>query len=567
MQNKDEILRHTLKKVSKMKNDLVEEINKYEIEKFQLNSEETKLSSEELDKISETVKPVSNRLTTFIDEKENVGVVKNDFVKQKSVFLRIINSESNNISFDEIMEIIANTKGYRANETNKIISDFCKVVGVKYPFSINEFEDLNGKIMIVRAFQVNYDENHGSYMSKSEILKNIKGVLIELDKKFDKYISFMNELNKALDRKIDEHSIKIKTMIDEAAKNKIAEKKNKLSELDLKIDECNKRIEEIEEIYNIYDQYLESKNQDTAIKLSGELSKLGIMTKRELKILRHKEKEKVDEPKEEVKEEPKEEKQVIKEEKKLDNLMYFTKEDANEIICFLGTDNDWIMDDVSNHFDNSRRPNVLRELNDIFNGLYVGDNPINTGGNPGPFTGRTVLTLLEPPFKFNYKRFGVSRDQFRIHAIERHSDLLKKLGYGSGNVIFFGAVGINDSKEKSYAYDRLGSRAIRQLSSNGSVPKLRSNFDFIEHITRGYVPTDLLSANDLIRLSNGDFYRQIKGGIDISIENSKYFLYDELDNDTKKNVNDYLYEYFTKQSQKMFDIINEYKSLKDNSLD
>ena len=135
--------------------------------------------------------------------------------------------------------------------------------------------------------------------------------------------------------------------------------------------------------------------------------------------------------------------------KELDNIQYYLDGDIRNIICFLGNDNDSLDKDIDSHFsDNSSKPIILRELNDIFNKLVFDSNYIQIGGKPKYFTDDKVKAIQATPYKFNYKRFGVSKDQFRIHAIDRQSKLLQKLGYGSGHIIFFGAIGVNDDKEK-----------------------------------------------------------------------------------------------------------------------
>ena len=59
------------------------------------------------------------------------------------------------------------------------------------------------------------------------------------------------------------------------------------------------------------------------------------------------------------------------------------------------------------------------------------------------------------------------------------------MGYGSGNIIFFGSVGVNkDDKSKTEAYQRLGKRAVASISDmSGESSILMPSFDYIEHIT------------------------------------------------------------------------------------
>ena len=139
------------------------------------------------------------------------------------------------------------------------------------------------------------------------------------------------------------------------------------------------------------------------------------------------------------------------------------------------------------------------------------------------------------------------------------------MGYGSGKIVFFGAIGVNDDKLKSDAYSRLGKRAIEERSDRGKTAKLRPNFDYIEHITRRYIPVKLLSDEDKSTINYIGFNGKTKGSIDTIIENKKYVLYDLLDEQSKKNVKDYLDEYFINQTTMLFDIIDDYK--KGNTLD
>ena len=208
------------------------------------------------------------------------------------------------------------------------------------------------------------------------------------------------------------------------------------------------------------------------------------------------------------------------------------------------------MSDLDRHFDNADKKVVLDELLSLFNGLYSDENfsPL-TGGNPAS---KAARRLLEFPYKFSYKRYGISKDVYRLHAIKRHSSLLKELGYGNGDIIFFGALGVNDDKLKTDAYNRIAGRVFASVDNR---IVLREEFDYIEHITRGFIPSELLSEEDEKRKKLGQFHGKLKGtSQDKSIENGKYILFEALGDASKENIIKYLNDYFYDQTTKIFDI-------------
>ena len=83
-------------------------------------------------------------------------------------------------------------------------------------------------------------------------------------------------------------------------------------------------------------------------------------------------------------------------------------------------------------------------------------------------------------------------------------------------------------------------------------------FDFIEHITRGYIPKKLFSDEDIKKSEKGMFLSKLKGNIDMSIEHGRFVLYDLLDDSTKSNVKKYLDDYFIKQTNMLFEIKDKY---------
>ena len=250
--------------------------------------------------------------------------------------------------------------------------------------------------------------------------------------------------------------------------------------------------------------------------------------------------------------------------KELKDPDYFKKPETQNIICFLGEDGDNIFEDLNDHFDNSNRSYILYELVSLFNILYKNkDYTGKTGGNPKYFSSPKVRAYLTR-LGFNYMRFGVGKAQYRIHAIYKDSELLKKIGYGTGRVVFFGALGVNDDNEKTGAYERIARRGIL---NTGNTVKLQPNFDYIYHIMDGYIPASFLSEADKQKGFMGDFTGVIKGTkTKKAIENLKYVHYDILDSISQANVKKYLDDYFEKQSEITFDTINEYKSRKKNTL-
>lgn len=330
------------------------------------------------------------------------------------------------------------------------------------------------------------------------------------------------------------------------------------------------RLNRIEELEKMILEYENNEDNELFVKLCNELSSLGIITLRNAKILTYEKEEK-----EEVEDENNIKEETIPEIIVNENILdgdYFRRSDTKHIICFLGDNGTEVMDDINRHFDGKSRKNVLAEMNNLFNTLYNteidSDNYIETGGNPKYFTDPLASALISSPLNYSYRRYGVHKDQYRIHAITKHSDLLNELGYGKGNVIFFGAVGVNDQTKKSDAYHRIGSRAIESLSTTGGSCKLRNNFNYIEHIIKKQIPLTLLSDEDKSKIRKGQFNGKIKGTrISKSYEDMKYFYYDLLDVDSRANVKKYLDDYFIKQTNTMFEIMDNYVKKKELSHD
>ena len=354
---------------------------------------------------------------------------------------------------------------------------------------------------------------------------------------------------------------KIQNIRKQEIENRKEEINSNIKELENKIEESKESLVSIERIYELYEEYNETQDRDLLIRLIGQLTDFAIIGQRESKLITYQPTEK-EEKLEEKK--PEETVKEVKEptitiaERKIDDPLYFKKPDTQNIICFLGKDNDDIFSDIIDHFDYSNRPYIISELISLFNILYNNaDYENKTGGNPKYFSSSKVRSYREK-LGFNYKRFGVSQAQYRIHAITRDSKLLKDLGYGTGRITFFGALGVNDDKEKTGAYDRIARRGIQLLTNP---VKLQPNFDYIEHISNSYVPVELLSEADKNRLHYGMFNGMVKGtDTKKAIENFKYMYYEILDDESKAKTKKWLDEYFMRQSEKLFEFINEYNA-------
>ena len=571
--DKYELLSKSIEKIDSMKKELDGQIKKLNSQKKKLEKELSNLAKDESEELSPELEKIYKKTCDYQNTISNINDDMKFYIVELSKIESLINYNIIMGDFDHFVDTIKHTRAYKPKESHQSLMFYSKLSGISCNIKLTEISKLEDSLYGISGLLARYEYECkiGLSPSKKALVDSVHKITDTIDLKFyERVTDFEDKVRKNLDERIDRLIAEAKEVRNREYENKRDEIKKNISNVDNDLAACNRKIDTIKEVYDLYNSYKNKVDPDIKLvaSLSGELSKLGVLSKRDLKIILHTKKEK-EEVKEEKVEEIIEEKTIIESEtkKELDDLEYFSKPDTKDIICFLGKEGDSIMEDLSKHFDNSSRPKVIRELTDIFNELYSGENYIETGGSPNPDSNRNALALLKSPYKFNYKRFGVRCDDFRIHAIQRHSELLKNLGFGQGDIIFFGAIGVNDSKEKSYAYDRLGRRSVSKLSSTGREATLRSNFDYIEHITRNYVPIELLSSNDSEKLSIGEFNKQAKGGIDKSIENSKYVLYDVVDEDTKKNVYNYLYSYFTKQSQMMFDIINEYKNIKDSTFE
>ena len=577
MANLDELLREAMNKLNVLKNEAHERLDSIETEKENyIDMNRSYLDS--IDTFQE--QPV-----IIIDiPKENMPYIKkiSDLLDEyKCEYEKIKNvldydTDKNLNDFFKSVELLQNIN---PDDLLRRIKEATETCDKKFLVVTREIENVNLRLNKAKQL-VETSLRSGSYMvsktnyrnlrKRSDLLKNQRGKaivkdikdLIRLNKSFfDKTITYLESSMTFLNSPTVNDDLYNKEM--EKIESKKDEINAKISEYNSQIDISKKNVILIDKIYKLYDQYIQTKNENLLNDLLSELSNFKLISQRNIKLTTY---EKEDIPVEEVDEE----KPVIEDKpinvnipKVLDND-YFRFPDTKCIVCFLGDEDDTIKKDIEKHFDNSNRKSVLDELNSIFTSLALYEDYIrDKGSKPWNKSVKKTQALLKAPFDFEYRRYGVSRDCFRIHAITRYSTLLQELGYGSGKIMFFGAVGVNDCKEKTDAYKRLGSRAIEQLSNNGDVHILRPNFDYIEHITRGYIPVSLLSENDKELKKNGKFSGLHKGCIERAIEHSKYILYDALDDTSKENVKKYLDDYFIKQTTMLFNLLKDYA--KDNS--
>lgn len=568
---KEEVLKQIIERLKDTKKEIIDKINSYEeqIKNYKESNKELN-DSLSIEVYNEKTEKWTNSLKACKDVNETVERLEGMIKTQKELVDYLLKYNLTFGDLDNFFDLVLNIDGFNVQNYFNECCDLSKVTKVPFPYKASDLTNFNKARMaiIMKADYMVESQRNFITHTHDEKLNTAKDLVQMINKAkmtsfFDKLIKYFSDNKRRIAAIAVENGEKIQEIRESEIKKRKDEIKSNIDELNRKIDECKKSLVSIGEIYSLYDKYKEDQDQNTLIKLTEELANLVAISQRESKILKHEEKEEVEEietkeekPVEEVKKE-----EIIPEVRTLDND-YFRRKDTKHLICFLGDENDSIRDDIIKHFDNSARKPVLSELYSIFNSLALDTDYIkDKGGNPHSGSSKNALALLKSPFNFEYRRYGVRNDGFRIHAISRYSSLLEELGYGSGKIVFFGAVGLNDDKLKSDAYSRLGKRAIEERSNRGKVAKLRPNFDFIEHITRRYIPIKLLSEGDKSILNYIGFNGKTKGSIDTTIENKKYVLYDLLDEQSKKNVKDYLDEYFINQTTMLFDIINDYKKV------
>lgn len=573
MKDKEVIIESSIRKLnekkielSKQLDDLLKEKDRYEGMIWDLDDSE---EEENIDLPPELQK-IYKKVVEYSESIKNINDEMHFYIEELDKIETIIHFNGKIDNFDSLVKVVRSCKSFNSNSARVSYSSLTKLTGITCPIKASQLSDLETKMYKVggRIDRYMFDKGTNSNPSKTKVVDDIHEITNTIDLSiFEKTCDFLNDARTFLDKKIDELIDKATFIRKEEASKKRRGLEEKVSNTQKRIDDIEKQLKKIEEINSLYEEYKKMSDRDTMVKLSGELSKLDVISKRDLKFLLHQKQEK------------KEEDEVIQDNVSKDKYVpiplnqiipldmdYFKRKETKTIICFLGDGENPIYEDINKHFDNSNKHIVLRELNDLFRYLYINSEYKDIAGKPSNAASKATLSLLDSPYKFSYKRFGVSKDQFRIHAIERYSNLLNELGYGEGHIIFFGAVGVNDDTEKSFAYNRLGSRAMVDIARDEKFPILRKNFDYIEHITRRYIPKELLSKEDKLLLSKGDFNRRYKGGIDITIENGNYVLFDALDDTSKDNVSLYLNRYFMEQTDKMFKIINEYNSIKGDIL-
>ncbi|MBR2604032.1 MAG: hypothetical protein IKE10_03355 [Bacilli bacterium] len=485
--------------------------------------------------------------------------------------------------FVPLMQSVCLIDPKKSYETILIVS---KISGLDYPFSQSDFIKYNDAVVKAFAAQqdaLTYDEtDYIPEMDHVKIMRSVQDALkkYDFDTFFDKNFNFVEKAIAIIeDKKIDY----TKSIQDERVNQlniRKQEKENELKEYNERVIFLDNKRKQAKETLNLISEYETSLDPDLYKTIIHNLLELDAISYRQAKINTYEQNsmEIINDP-DDVNniidnlditiKAPSEAKELLEKPAKELDADYFRNPDAENIICFLGETGDTIIEDLYRHFDNSTRKPVLKELISLFESLSVGkEHSSQLGSYPKETTeNRKTTTLLKAPFRFQYRRYGVSKDDYRIHAITKRSSILQELGYGNGNIIFFGSIGYNDDKKKSFSYSRVGARAIESFPASGEKAILKSNFNDIEHILRRYIPVNLLCDEDKTKFERGKF-RGVNKKLnkDRSIERNQYVLFDELENQSKENVRLYLNKYFIEQTNIMFKIIEDYKR-RDNTLD
>lgn len=566
MSEVDKKLIDAIKKLDLIKENKIKEIEKCEKEKLKYQSSMNEIIDDDTAEIytKETVK-LTEELDKQNEDLVSLQKLRDVFIKQNNVINNIINYSGDLNFFYRLIDSVKTDIDTEEFESFVIIG---KNLGVKYPFQPRDKKEINDKSKEIEVMKL-VIANNSHMLEHKKLIEDTKNKFKVIFNFYNRTVPFLEKSCTSLEKKIKENEKKLSDARNKEIDRKRKEIVDKINELDETINSCNQSINSIEKAYNLFDEYSNSHKKDDLIKLIEELCNLETLSTRASKKISYEPKEKeIEEEKTELEETKEQKEEIIYE---LDSD-YFRRSSTKHIICFLGDKDNEILYDIDNHFDGKSKLAVLTEMENLFNFLYMhetnNDNYVETGGNPKYFSDKFAHALISSPLGFGYRRFGVSKDQYRIHAVVGYSDLLNELGYGSGNIVFFGAVGVNDTTKKSDAYHRIGSRAIESLSNGGGAPKLRKNFDYIEHIIKKQIPFDLLSEEDKNNKKMGNFNGKIKGTkTDKSYENMKYFYYDVLDDTSKRNVKKYLDDYFLKQTNSMFEILDERKKLKGDTLD
>lgn len=565
---KEEVLRQIIERLKDTKQEIIDRIHSYEeeIKRYKESNKELK-DSLSVEVYNEKTEKWTRSLNACKTVKEHIIHYEDIIKKQKDIVTQVLNYNINFGDLDHFFDKVLDIDGFVVETWYGDCTDISKATMIKFPYKASDltnFNNIRGIILMKADYIVQQNiffgkNNPNKIGVAKEIIQMLK--VSPIMSTFDGLLKYFSDNLKRVDEIAKENGEKIQEIREqEIAKRKDEIRKN-IDEINRKIDECKKSLVSIGEVYKLYEQYNLSKDQDTLIKLTEELANLVVISQRESKILKHEDKEKSEEKEETPVEEIKKE-EVTTEVKSLDSD-YFRSKNTLRIICFLGTEGDSIVDDIDS-FDKSMKVNAYRRLNHVFDRLVFDENHIaRAGGDPDGSTSKFTLALLDTPYNFTYRRYGEKEDRFRFHAIRRHSDLLEKLGYGKGDLVFFGAAGTFVDNDKARVYNEVGSRAVKKLVGNSRPAELQESFRSIEHITRGYIPVELLADSDKAR----DFSGKAKGGIDKSIEDGKYILYSELSDASQKNVKKWLDDYFIDQTNTLFKIKDTYKQLKGTSLD
>ena len=563
---KDELLKEAIERLKDTKQEIIDRIHSYEeeIKKYKESNKELNDSlSVEVDK--EKTEKWTRSLNACKTVKEHIKYYEDIIKKQKDIVTEVLNYNLNFGDLDHFFDKVLDIDGFVVETWYGDCTDISKATMIKFPYKasdLSNFNNIRGIILMKADFIVKQNiffgkNNSNKIVVANEIIQMLKTSPIMST--LDGFLKYFSDNLKKVDEIAKENGEKIQEIREqEIAKRKDEIRKN-IDEINRKIDECKKSLVSIGEIYTLYDEYRKTGSKDILIKITTKLADLVVISQRESKMITHDEKAKEAEVVEETPNEQKVEEIPQEKPKEFDNE-YFMDKNTKRIICFLGTENDSIITDIE-EFDKPLRKIVYDKLNDLFTVLKeTNDNPFD-GHGPGKKVSEKVKSLIKNPINAIYRTVGSGKTPYRIHSIEKSSKLLEKMGFAQGKLIFFGAVGQNNDEDKTMTYNTLGSRCIREIGNSNNSTVLRSNFDYIEHITRGYIPVGLLSKSDM------DNYNKIKSNRNKVIEDAKYIYYDVLNNETMINVRSYLIEYFSKQTTIMSDIIAKSKGLKGNTLD
>ena len=568
----EEILNNAMESLEEIRRMIRIEIalSKAEIDRYKESNQELEEDYEIVEVYNSETQKLTDSLKAHKIVRQRVENYRDMYDNQKKFYEVMLKYNTNFGNLDDFFAGVLHIDGIDSQELYKICLDISKTTSVKLPFKTSDFDKFN-KIRGLALMPADKIYTKKKYMGPMAITMAEKQQAAEIIKKnlkdpffvemYDKLIKYFKDNLKRIDEIAEENSEKIQEIRDKEIEKRKNEVNSHIKEFETRIEKDKVLLASIDGVYKLYDEYKKTPTKEILLKLSAELANLVVLDQREAKILTY---QPTNKPKaEEVKEtkEVKEEKPATEEpsSEEFDND-YFTKKKTERIICFLGPDDNWIYNDIDK-FDRALKIKICDKLNDLFTTLKsTNNNPFN-GHGPGPEVSDFTKLLLKTPINAIYRNYGTSGTPYRIHAIEKTSEFLRKLGFGKGRIVFFGSIGANNDEDKTDTYNRVGSRAIRKINSHGAAPELRSNFDYIEHIIRGYIPVSFLSKKDQDAVFK---YKSNKVKV---IENKKYIYYDVLTDESINNVRSWLIEYFANQTNKMDQIIKKGKELKGETLD